>query len=35
MNNIYKNRNAVRAALGIIKTMKKVQKIREEEEKEF
>ena len=35
MDNIYKNHNAVRAALGIIKTMNKVQKIREEEEKEF
>jgi peptide alpha-N-acetyltransferase len=35
MENIYRNRNAVRAALGIIKTMSKVQMIREEEEKQF
>ncbi|CDW89756.1 n-alpha-acetyltransferase auxiliary subunit-like [Stylonychia lemnae] len=34
-DNIYKNKNAVRAAIGIIKTMKKVDKIREEEQKKF
>lgn len=34
-DNIYKNKNAVRAAIGIIKTMKKVDKNREEEQKKF
>jgi sulfur transfer complex TusBCD TusB component (DsrH family) len=32
---IYKNQNAVKAAIGIIKTMNKVDKIKEEEEKRF
>lgn len=34
-DNIYKNKNAVKAAFGIIKTMNKVEKIKEEEEKRF
>jgi len=35
MDNIYRNRNAVRSAVGIIKTMSKVQKVREAEQKLF
>ncbi len=32
---IYQNKNSVRACIGIIKTMNKVQKHKEEEEKKF
>lgn len=34
-DNIYRNKNAVKAVIGMIKTMNKVNKIREEEEKRF
>lgn len=34
-DNIYKNKNAVDAAIGIIKTMNKVENIKEEEQKRF
>jgi len=34
-DNIYTNKNAVKAAIGIIKTLKKVDQNREEEEKKF
>lgn len=34
-DHIYKNKYAVKAAYGLIKTMNKVDKIREEEEKRF
>lgn len=34
-DSLYKNKNAVRATLGIIKTMNKVQKQRQEEEEKF
>ena len=34
-DNIYQNKNAVKAAVGIIKTMQKVDKIKEEEAKRF
>jgi len=32
---VYQNKYAVRAALGLIKTMNKVEKIKEEEQKRF